>query len=219
MPYERLDPQLDDYLAFRRALGFRLVRQASSSAQFTAFLDARGEDTITVEAALAWATLPRRAGPAGSRMRLSVGARFRRLPARARSGARGAAPPAAPDGSQRAIPYLYTDAEIAALPMEAAATCGRRSGRHLCRPLSACSPSPASASARRSALTATTSTPAAGTLTSRTKFGKSTHRAAASDDRHRPARLPRPPRRARARPAGDPRCSRPTAAPGCATAS
>jgi len=117
----RLDPALADYLALRRSLGFRLVRAGKLLAQFTAYLDAQGADTVTVEAALAWATLPPGAGSRWHAMRLTVVRGFAThlhaldpvhelIPAdllRDRGG--------------RATPYLYGDAEIAAL-MEATGT-------------------------------------------------------------------------------------------------
>lgn len=111
----RLDPALADYLALRRSLGFRLVRAGKLLAQFTAFLDAREEDTITVEAALAWATLPPGAGSRWHAMRLTVMRGFAAhlhaldpvhelIPAEL-----------LPDAGGRATPYLYSDAEVAAL--------------------------------------------------------------------------------------------------------
>lgn len=68
----RLDPALADYLALRRSLGFGLVRAGKLLPQFTAFLEARGQDAITLEAALAWATLPAAGGSRWLAMRLSV---------------------------------------------------------------------------------------------------------------------------------------------------
>jgi len=111
----RLDPVLADYLALRRSLGFGLVRAGKLLAQFTAFLEARGEDTVTVQAALAWATLPPAGGPRWPAMRLSVVRGFA-----AHLHALDPAHELIPgellrDRSRRATPYLYSDAEIAAL--------------------------------------------------------------------------------------------------------
>ena len=53
-----LRQSLDSYLAIRRALGFKLERAGLLLADFVAHLEANGTDTITTEAALAWATLP-----------------------------------------------------------------------------------------------------------------------------------------------------------------
>lgn len=49
---------LDDYLAVRRALGYKLERPGQLLAQFVAYLDQAGVDTVTVTHALAWARLP-----------------------------------------------------------------------------------------------------------------------------------------------------------------
>jgi len=49
---------LEDYLALRRALGFKLAAPARLLGQFAGYLEARGITTITIADALAWATLP-----------------------------------------------------------------------------------------------------------------------------------------------------------------
>jgi integrase len=117
----RLDPALADYLRLRRSLGFRLERAGRLLAQFTVFLDARGADTVTVEAALAWATLPADGGPRWLAMRLTVVRGFA-----AHLHALDPAHELVPgellrDRGRRATPYLYTDADIVAL-MGAAAS-------------------------------------------------------------------------------------------------
>ena len=60
-----LRDSLEDYLALRRALGFRLKTAGLLLDQFVSWLDYRGSDTITTEDALAWAVPrpgPRRHG-------------------------------------------------------------------------------------------------------------------------------------------------------------
>ncbi len=111
----RLDPALADYLALRRSLGFRLERAGKLLAQFIAYLDAQGADTVTVAAALAWATLPANGGARWLAMRLTVVRGFA-------AHLHGLEPaheliPAEllRDRGQRATPYLYTDAEVVAL--------------------------------------------------------------------------------------------------------
>lgn len=52
-----LDQAVADYLAVRRALGYKLARQEKLLAQFTAYLD-HGAITVTAGHALAWAVLP-----------------------------------------------------------------------------------------------------------------------------------------------------------------
>ena len=117
----RLDPALADYLRLRRSLGFRLERAGRLLAQFTAFLDARGSGKVTIEAALAWATLPASGSARWLAMRLTVVRGFA-----AHLHALDRAHELIPaellrDPGRRATPYLYSDAEIAAL-MGAAAT-------------------------------------------------------------------------------------------------
>lgn len=122
-----LEQALADYLATRRALGFKLDRAEKLLAQFVAYLHAHGADTVTVEHALAWATLPAGAAPRWWDARLSVVRGFAaylhtRDP-------RTEVPPQGltRGGSHRATPYLYSDADVAAL-MEAAGHLPRRLG-------------------------------------------------------------------------------------------
>ena len=61
-----------DYLALRRALGFKLVEAERMLGSFVEHLGARGASTVTVELALEWATLPRQAKPWWWRQRLSA---------------------------------------------------------------------------------------------------------------------------------------------------
>ena len=111
----RLELALADYLALRRSLGFRLERAGKLLAQFTAYLEARDADTVTVEAALAWATLPADGGKRWLATRLTV---VRGFAAHLHSldPAHELIPPdLLPDPGGRATPYLYSDAEVAAL--------------------------------------------------------------------------------------------------------
>ena len=89
-----------DYLRIRRALGFKLERTEKLLAQYFAYLERRGEERVTVENTLAWATLP----AARKRQLVGVpalgGARVRNLLARARSiGTRSRRPTCSPAGS------------------------------------------------------------------------------------------------------------------------
>jgi len=106
---------LADYLAVRRALGYRLARAEKLLNQFLAFVEDRGEQHLTVETALAWATAPARADPSWMSRRLSNV----RLFAIHLHGIDPATqvPPAdiLPGRSHRATPYLYSAQEISAL--------------------------------------------------------------------------------------------------------
>jgi integrase len=110
-----LHDQLSDYLRIRRALGYKLERAEKLLRQYLEHLDAQGARLITVENAVGWATLP--AGESGHwwAFRLSVVRGFASYlhaldPAHE-------VPPAdlCPNRVHRAIPYLYSDEEIATL--------------------------------------------------------------------------------------------------------
>ena len=63
---------LVDYLAVRRALGYKLKRTEKLLAQFLTYLEDRGEKRVSTETALAWATLPTSAHPSWTYDRLCV---------------------------------------------------------------------------------------------------------------------------------------------------
>jgi integrase len=105
---------LAEYLAVRRALGYKLDTAERLLSQFLDYLEARGEQRITIEHALAWATLPN--GQAcWHAHRLQTVRRFARYLHAADPEVQ--VPPAGllPGRSRRATPYLYTDEQIAAL--------------------------------------------------------------------------------------------------------
>ncbi|MGH3837992.1 MAG: tyrosine-type recombinase/integrase [Pseudonocardiaceae bacterium] len=110
-----LRAELDRYLAIRRAVGFKLARAELLLADFLRYLDAIGADTITTENAIAWASLPATGASSWWGQRLSVVRAFARHlhaidPVHE-------VPPTGllPTRSHRAVPYLYSDADIAAL--------------------------------------------------------------------------------------------------------
>ena len=84
-----LRQRLEDYLALRRALGFRLVRQGALLAQFVSFAETAGSQVVTVELALAWARQPKGANPTWVSRRLERGARVLPPPGRSRPDKRG----------------------------------------------------------------------------------------------------------------------------------
>jgi len=110
-----LKDRLAGYLAVRRALGYRLARAEKLLAQFIAWIDERDEKTITTTSALAWATLPPATASNWHAHRLSVVRGFA-----AHVHALDPAPvlisqDLLPQRPRRAVPYLYSDAEIRAL--------------------------------------------------------------------------------------------------------
>jgi integrase/recombinase XerD len=113
---------LEDYLALRRSLGFKLERPGQLLADFAGYLDASGAATVTTELALAWATMPADADPAWWRARLAAIRPFARYLAAFIPGTE--VPPAGllpGPVSRRAVPYLYSAAETTAL-VDAAGT-------------------------------------------------------------------------------------------------
>jgi integrase len=110
-----------DYLVMRRVLGYSLARTEKLLTQFLTFVEARGEDHLTTETALAWATLSATADRGWMASRLSVVRRFA-VHLRGIDPATEAPPrDLLPGRSRRATPYLYSGDEIVAL-MSAAAT-------------------------------------------------------------------------------------------------
>lgn len=115
--------QLADYLAVRRALGYRLERSAKLLEQFVGHLERLGTERITIADALAWATRPESASPGWRGRRLSA---VRGFAAWLHAlDARHEVPPAGllPARTSRATPYNYSGEQIAAL-MDAAAVLG-----------------------------------------------------------------------------------------------
>ena len=110
-----LEDRLAGYLAMRRALGYRLARAEKLLAQFIAWMNQRGEQTITTVSALAWATLPPPTGSNWHAHRLSVVRGFA-AHVHALDPTHELVPQdLLPQRPRRAVPYLYTDSEIRAL--------------------------------------------------------------------------------------------------------
>lgn len=115
-----LRPALKDYLAVRRALGYKLERTEKLLTQFIGFVEANAAEHITSDLALAWATRPRQCDVTWWSGRLTVVRGFATYlhsldPATE-------VPPTnlLPTRSHRAVPYLYSDNDIAALMVAAA---------------------------------------------------------------------------------------------------
>jgi integrase/recombinase XerD len=110
-----LRDQLADYLALRRALGYRLARSEKLLNQFLDYLDRRGETVITVMAALDWARLPGNGSSNWWGYRLSAVRGFATYLHGIDPGHEVPGPDLLPQRPLRASPYLYSDAEITAL--------------------------------------------------------------------------------------------------------
>ena len=123
---------VNDYLAMRRALGYQLTEHGRVLPQFAAFLEQRHAPLINTALALEFATQPADASVVWWHQRLAIVRGFARyLQA---FDARHEIPPAnlLPATARRAVPYLFSEAEIQALlhaarsmrPPLRAASCG-----------------------------------------------------------------------------------------------
>jgi integrase len=110
-----LTDRVEEYLALRRALGFKLDRHGRLLPDFARFCAQRGEDHVSIGTAVAWAARPVEASPVWIAQRLGIVRVFARWlhaldPA-------NQVPPiglwAAP--VHRPTPYLYSPGEISAL--------------------------------------------------------------------------------------------------------
>jgi integrase/recombinase XerD len=105
----------EEYLALRRSLGYKLDRPGQLLLDFVRHLEAAGIKTVTIKTAVAWATLPAAAHPSYWTARLSVVRGFAKH-LQAVDPATEIPPTNLLVGrSRRATPYLYSDADIAAL--------------------------------------------------------------------------------------------------------
>jgi integrase len=104
--------RLGEYLALRRALGFRLVEAEALLTGFVTFLEQRGATVITTSLAVEWATQPRHTQPGWWAYRLSAARLFaehvRGVDPRTEVPARDLLPRRV----QRVAPYLYSDGDI-----------------------------------------------------------------------------------------------------------
>lgn len=104
-----------DYLAIRRAVGFKLICSGRLLEQFAAFAARTGVNTVTIEIAVAWASLPGAASPVWHNQRLGVVRQFARYLHTVDPNAQVPPHDLLPGRAIRPTPYLYSAAEIAAL--------------------------------------------------------------------------------------------------------
>jgi integrase/recombinase XerD len=110
-----LAEHVEDYLAIRCALGFRLRAERRMLTDFAVFMDSVGSSTVTIDAALQWATMPTGVGRAYLAQRMRAVRGF----ARYLHGIDTATeiPPfeLLPSRRHRPTPHIYSDAEITAM--------------------------------------------------------------------------------------------------------
>lgn len=110
-----LHQRVADYLTVRRALGYKLVDHGRLLPDFIDHLEGVGASTVTIDAALAWATKPQNVQPYRWKQRLSVVRGFARY-----LHALDPATEVPPSDllayrRRRPTPYLFSDAEVTGL--------------------------------------------------------------------------------------------------------
>ncbi|GBE23421.1 MAG TPA: hypothetical protein ENH00_09620 [Actinobacteria bacterium] len=113
---------LTDYLSLRRSLGYKLERGGRVLSEFVDYLEATGAETVTVEAAVAWATLTPNPESSWRAQRLGLVRGFARY-LHVTVDQRHQIPPAGliPRGRGRPAPCLFSHDDVARL-MAAART-------------------------------------------------------------------------------------------------
>jgi len=110
-----IQARVEEYVAMRRTLGFKLVGDARLLREFAQQLDRNGQSTVTVAAALAWATQPQDVTPSHWRRRLDVVRCFTRHLNTLDPRCEIPPPGLLFARTHRPTPYHYTAEEIAAL--------------------------------------------------------------------------------------------------------
>jgi integrase len=101
-----------DYVATRRAMGYKFAYQGQMTAQFAAFLDDQHAEHLTIAHALSWARQPAEAAPVWWAVRLSTARGFARFLSALDPATE--VPPVGllPEPSHRAVPHIYSDEDI-----------------------------------------------------------------------------------------------------------
>ena len=122
---------LADYLAVRRALGFKLVHHQRLLGQFVDYLEREGAALVSVEQAVAWATSPSGVSPSWWADRLSIVRGFAAYLHLLDPAHQVPPPDLLPPRQHRATPYLYSGDEIERLMSAAQVlTSGHRRATH-----------------------------------------------------------------------------------------
>jgi integrase/recombinase XerD len=110
-----LRARVEEYLALRRALGFKLQTEGRMLLDFADRLDATGQSTVTVQAALAWATESPQTSAQHRSRRLGVISGFAGYLHAFDATCEIPPPGLLPARAHRPTPYLYSPADIAAI--------------------------------------------------------------------------------------------------------
>jgi hypothetical protein len=123
-----LGPRVEEYLAIRRALGFKLGGYDGVLGDFAEWLDTMGASVVTADLALAWTQSRSVSSPIRQRQRLTMVRGFAEYLSAMDARTEVPSSDLLPVRYHRTAPYLYSSSEISAL-MAAA--------RSLCPPLKA----------------------------------------------------------------------------------
>jgi site-specific recombinase XerD len=115
-----LSSAVDEYLALRRTLGFKLTGVGHDLQQFVRFAESEGAGWVTTDVAMRWATLPTKVSPAHWARRLGIVRQFAQYYSAVDPRTEIPPPQLLPSHYKRQPPYLYRDEEVTAL-IEAAA--------------------------------------------------------------------------------------------------
>ena len=116
---KRLADAAKEYLAVRRALGFKLYHETWWLPDFVSYLAAQGSAVITMELALRWAQQPADASPSWWAKKLAAVRQFAKHHSAFDPRTEIPARELIPCRTQRLTPHLYTAGEVAALMREA----------------------------------------------------------------------------------------------------
>jgi integrase/recombinase XerD len=107
--------RVEEYLALRRALGYKLQTEGRMLLNFADRLDASGQSTVTVQAALDWASEPRLASVQHRSRRLGVVRGFAGYLVAFDATCEIPQPGLLPARAHRPTPYLYSEADVQAI--------------------------------------------------------------------------------------------------------
>ena len=107
-----LTKAIDDYLALRRSLGFKLHSAGAALMNFASFMEQQQAESITTQLALDWAQQPRDAQPAHWAQRLGYVRGFARHHVATDPSTEVPPPGLLPFRPARARPYLYSHDEV-----------------------------------------------------------------------------------------------------------
>jgi integrase/recombinase XerD len=105
----------EEYLAIRRALGYKLVGEGHLLASYVAFAERAGTPVVTTELAVAWTRTATAANPAYLARRMRVVRSFARYLQTLEQATEIPPVDLFPNSKHRPTPYIYTEADVAAL--------------------------------------------------------------------------------------------------------